>query len=66
MADPVYMDAKIQPADMGTKPVSGPILHDHFWNIRGAQHCPPEKSEHCVLLELHTCNPKDLRKSKPT
>ena len=60
MVAPIHMDTKIQPADMGTKPLTGPLLHDHFCNARGVQHCPPENSEHCKLLELHLCNPKDL------
>ena len=63
VAEPQYINTKIQPADMGTKPVSGPLLHDHFWNIRGATFYPPITSKHYALLELHRANPRDLRRT---
>ena len=64
MVEPMHLDAKIQPADMGTKPISGPLPHDHFWNVCGAQFYPSESSEHYKSLELHVCNPKDLQNIK--
>ena len=63
VAEPQCINTKIQPADMGTKPVSGPLLHDHFWNIRGATFYPPITSKHYALLELHRANPRDLRRT---
>lgn len=52
LVTPEHIKTTIQPADMSTKPVSGPVLQRHFKFIRGYRFYPPKGSEHYTLLQL--------------
>lgn len=52
MLDPTKIHTSIQPADMGTKAQSGPLLARHDSYLRGVRFYPPKGSEHYRLGEF--------------
>ena len=42
MLSPFKIGTTIQPADMGTKATSGPLLEQHYGYIRGLHFYPPK------------------------